>query len=260
MRNCLFWGFVVVLVAGLGFLLPRWMLSYRYEREYGLCTTSDLSAQLTFTQEIDLIDRLSLVKNSDVRSVGLEVTDKQAQQAHALLLEELDKLCNIGYETVPIYIEEFKHYELVNELVFIDRMNVMRVYEIRSATAFALIDQVSHKILCIGSSVAPWERASDALKSTDGEDALLVRTLQTFADYYGFTLLDVTEWEDAYFNEESRVIMSGVLSDDDGDTLDFGLAVNEFTGFCYVGEITVNTDKSSVEEGAVEGEPMWGVD
>ncbi len=250
MKRGLLWFFVIAFIVGLGFYLPRKMLSYRYAEGYGLRATSDLSEQLTLTQEIDLIDRLAMLMDPNVRAVGLEVTEEQAKQAYEILLAELDKLRRCGYQTVPSYLEEFNTCEFVNEIVFVDRMHVMRVYEIHSATAYAVIDQQSHKILKIGSSVAPWDRANDALKSTDGKEPLIVLTLQAFADYYGLEFQDAKTWEEIVLNEDISTLRAGLMLDDDGDSVKFGLIVDDFNGFCYIG--AVQSDDNMPTE-----EPQW---
>lgn len=250
MKRIMFWGLLIGMIVGIGFWLPRRLLSYRYDEGYGLRATSDLSEQFARTQEIDLIDRLAMLMDTNVRAVGLEVTEEEANVVFDILLGELKELQRCGYQTVPLYLDEFNSCELVNKIVFVDHTHLMRVYEIHSATAYAVIDQQSHKILKIGSSVAPWDRAKDALKSTDGEKPLIEMTMQAFADYYGLEYQAVSDWEEIVMNEEICLVMASFLVDDKGDRVKFGLIVDDFSGYCYIG--AVQSDENMPME-----EPQW---
>ena len=241
---------LVGLMIALSYCLPQWMLEECYEEMNRVHLSQDLSSQLNITQETDLIGKLSILTDENAVIAGVTVTDAQADQIYEQFLEELDELVACGYQSIPIDAKEFNGNYSVFERVYIDQTRVMRAYVINAETAFAIVDKQSRRILQIGSAVAPLERISDALHMADDAELLCVKTLRAFAAYYGLKIGAVTWSEEYIFGSDAGAIISGCLSDQNGESVNFGLHLDESVGFCFIGSIKSDADLMQVGEEA----------
>lgn len=213
----------LVLVLAL-FLLPKWLL-YRQQSTIDTRKSADLTAQLAASEEMDLMAKLQLLADSKVQTVQLEITDEQAQEAKTILKQEVETLHKLGYYAGgSIAIDELLSDKMsVVSMVYIDAQRVLRVYRIESVSATAIVDIQTHKILSIGSNIAAWERAEDALNVTSDNGKLQsMKTLEILAKYYGFAL-------------EHALVSSDYRGKDNGWAIVSGYFVNEAServGFC----------------------------
>ncbi len=225
------------------FLLPKWLL-YRQQSAINTVKSSDLTAQLATSEEMDLMAKLQLLADSKVQMVQLEITAEQAQEAKTILTQEIAALQKLGYYSGgSIAIDELEGEDMsVDSLVYIDAQRVLRVYRIETVSATAIVDIQTHKIMSIGSKVAVWERAEDALNVTDDGMLLSMKTLEILANYYGFKLEEALVSADYRGKENGWAIISGYLVNEE----------SERVGFC----LNFNIDYEYIAWGAASAELM----
>jgi len=69
---------------------------------------------------------------------------------------------------------------------------------------------------------------------------------RAFAGYYNLELGQVSMSEAELFGSEAGAIISAPLSDESGNTVNFGLSIDEGIGFCFIGAIH---DTDRIQEG-----------
>jgi len=248
-------GLIMILMIGAvvasGFMLPKWLLGHQMQKSHEWELKSDLSLQVSLDEDIDLFKRLQLLNDPNAQAVALDITDDQITEAMQILQKEFEDLLEYGYQSSPIAVEEFEHHYDVEHLVYIDEQQILRVYRIVSESAFAIIDRESNKILCIGSAIAPWERAADVLNVTFGEELLSVKTIEAFAKYYDMTIEDIKISETYYDDGENWAVISGYLLNAEGERLGFGLNFNlntEIIRWTSIDDSIMNAEVSEAED------------